>query len=78
MLSASIRLIAAVAAPRMSTSTGLPWLWQRFLAPLLERTAALRDACALREHADALACDDPRLASDLRAAADRHEQQHGD
>jgi hypothetical protein len=42
-------------------------------APAMSTRA--REAAALREHASSIARHDPRLAADLYAAADRHEQE---
>ncbi|HET7526407.1 MAG TPA: hypothetical protein VFK10_10740 [Burkholderiaceae bacterium] len=80
MLSARSRLVVTAAPPRTPTVRGasLGLLWRRFGARFGEPSLAPREVRALRACADALARDDPRLAVDLRAAADRHERPHGD
>jgi len=65
---------------RIPTSHAAAWIswWWRFAAPSSVSASAHGDARALRRQADALVRADPHLATELRAAADRHEQLHGD
>jgi len=79
MLSVPIGLILAAATLGSPAALGARWFARRRrLAAPFGVPAARRDVRALRERADALAHEDPRLAAELRVAADRHERRCSD
>jgi hypothetical protein len=49
-----------------------------WLSGVAAQRRAVREANALRDHAQGFAMIDARMATEMCAAADRHEQLHGD
>lgn len=59
-----------------STAPSALSLWRWLGDRVTTRALARADASALRDHAHERMSMDPRVAGDLRAAADPHEQRH--
>lgn len=85
MTTVSLARAAVVQAPRGAEWAAQIWMavqagFDRQAAKRAERAAArsvMRDALEVRELADSLRHQDPRMAADLMAAADRHERLAG-
>ena len=66
----------AMALSEPTTAPSAFSLWRWIGEQVTAKVTARQEANALRDHAYELMSVDPRFATDLRAAADQHEQRH--